>query len=116
MSERLAARLAAMRARVEAAGPGPWRIVGADSWHLEGFPQVELNDERGSYFPVNNDRIAEFVAHARADVPLLLAVAEAAAQVCRSLDDGNTVLHLGTILQDVQVLRAALDALAEASR
>jgi hypothetical protein len=68
-----AERLAGIEARLAAAHPAPWRVVGADNWRLEGFPQVEMNTPGQHYFPVTDDATAQFVAHARTDIPALLA-------------------------------------------
>jgi hypothetical protein len=65
-------RIAEIKARAEAATPEPWWVVGKDSWHMEGFPQVEMNTPDGKYFPVHNDADADFIANAREDIPFLL--------------------------------------------
>jgi len=57
----------------KAAPPGPWRKVGADSWRLQGFPQVEYADAPGSYIQVHGDADGAFIAHARTDIPALIA-------------------------------------------
>lgn len=82
---------AAIRARLEAATEGPWRVV-VDHHRGHDVPDVSVwSDTAGVYvtedvvfadsqFPVN----AEFIAHARTDVGLLLpALDEARAQVER---------------------------------
>jgi hypothetical protein len=70
-------RLEAIRARERAATRGPWRI-----------PDGDLNGRIWAIGPIAgydydalevSDEDAEFVGHARTDIPLLLAVATAAA-------------------------------------
>jgi hypothetical protein len=69
-------RLAEIRARAEAATPGPWRVVGRD-FAIKGFPQVELPTKEQHYFPVNFPCDADFIAAARTDIPDLLAYVDA---------------------------------------
>ena len=69
----------AVRRRAEAATPGPWK-----PWTTDDYPSV-VYFENGASFRVavcsgwsNNAADAEFIAHARADVPALLDALEAA--------------------------------------
>lgn len=64
-------QIAEIRARVEAATPGPWRQEG---------PRVYFGYEGGISLhaapnPINN---SHFIAHARTDIPLLISALEAA--------------------------------------
>lgn len=68
---------AACRARADAATAGEWILTGLDT----GWSEVAATDTWFRLFP---DRDADFIAHARADVPALL--------------------------DDIERLRAALDA------
>ena len=71
-------RLAEIRARVEAATEGPWEwlahtTVDGDKWavfHGESTPALAMNND--GWAPD-----AEFIAHARTDLPALLAAVEA---------------------------------------
>ena len=119
-----------IRARVAASTDGPWVESGRDVDHdrfvsegknpgsacglgceVEGPPEPML---RGQF-----DRHADavFVAHARQDIPALLAVADAAAAICfgdlrDDFEDGqDIVLRWTGNRSDWQALRAALDAL-----
>ena len=74
-------RLAAMRAILEAATPRPWAAVSRSldeqdddyflGWEIDGPPDAY----RGQF---ERKADAQFIAHARADMPALLAVVEAA--------------------------------------
>lgn len=69
-------RLAAIRARVEAATPGPWEVHKSDVIRVlpdptTGEPEPHLVAQS---WPVD----ASFIAHARTDIPALLAAVEAA--------------------------------------
>ena len=80
-------KLQAIRAREQAAWPGPWEVK------LETFPPYEFDStayviwsqtdkhRKSTVADSGNPQMAEFIAHARTDIPLLLAVAEAAAAV-----------------------------------
>jgi hypothetical protein len=70
-----ATRLAEIRARADKATPGPWYRADGD---LEGFPgSVDVQDERSFGICSMAERgayadSADFIAHARADIPWLL--------------------------------------------
>ena len=76
-------RLAEIRARAEAATEGPWTALGSgvasgDHWHViaSGEAVAHISSRDG----VNEDQRepdAEFIAHARTDLPALLAAVEA---------------------------------------
>lgn len=71
---KISERLAAIRARCDAATPGPWRRGIGNQSRLTYSPHKDIIADAG---PVNGT----LIAHARADVPALLAVAEAAARL-----------------------------------
>lgn len=85
--------VAAVRARAEAATPGPWRVVEEHGRDIadEGWSQVTIQSEVGLRDEVaeviddeRTDENAEFIAAARADVPALLdALAAANAEIAR---------------------------------
>ena len=91
-------RLAEIRARCEAASPGPWFamfIAGAGG----GGADVSANDEQGTYHVAECSRIVEadgtlpqtkanrdFVCEARRDIPDLLAEVDRLREVCGALD------------------------------
>ena len=107
-------RLAAMRARCEVATPGPWVAVSrsSDEQDDDYFLGWEIDGPRDAYrgqFARRAD--AEFIAHARADVPALLAVVEAA--VARQTAEDNINRALG---ERRYHKLAALEARARASR
>jgi hypothetical protein len=82
--------LKAIRERAEAATPGPWywEKLDADGWNDTEMPCLVSASDEGvmdfgdceQYYPTEgsppNDEDAEFIAHAREDVPKLLAEIE----------------------------------------
>lgn len=104
-------RVEGIRARAEAATPGPWCT---DSWEIyqgtEYVPGVSLwigETCRGTGSPEQDRADAEFVAHAREDVPALLAEVQ---RLKAALSDAtNQVSELGRGL-GVAALEAALTA------
>lgn len=68
--------LTPIKARLEAAPPRPWKVVG-ENYCLEGFPQVEYADERGSYIRVHKAADAHFIANAPTDLAALISEVEA---------------------------------------
>ncbi|EMT54779.1 hypothetical protein I532_04205 [Brevibacillus borstelensis AK1] len=64
--------IAATRERAEKATPGPWRVVPDN---IGGFPIFDVQDrlDRSLIHTVED---AEFIAHAREDIPKLLAEVE----------------------------------------
>lgn len=75
MSELTTKELATIRERAEKATPGPW-----ETWGTSGFPDFYVGmakDEDGRWWTKDNTELgqddAEFIAHARTDVPALLA-------------------------------------------
>jgi len=91
-------KLNEIRARCEAATPGPWRNIGEP---LSGYPRIFSDAEHGGFRQpficgiraadeqANND--AEFMAHAREDIPALLDALEAAEaraeRICRLITE-----------------------------
>ena len=77
MSENIDERLAAIRARAEAATPGPWHIEDDSNFKNEEHAGSVVT-EQGYYLAKiepdvdDADGNAEFIAHAREDVPYLL--------------------------------------------
>ena len=98
-----AERMAQMRAREQAATPGDWQAHVSEGWlDTEGESVGEYDEEKDTYYypPAKvgwwiaglgwilgeessyfNEGDASFVAHARQDLPALLALAERAADV-----------------------------------
>lgn len=85
------AEIAAIKARAEAAMPGPWWMTedgviwggGHPHEHMPGDPD-DLLDEivvDSSYY----DADREFITHARADIPALVAAYEAALEIVRAV-------------------------------
>lgn len=102
----LAARLAEIRARVEAASPAPWTDDGSGYCIRNGRGDRSASTFKTAGRQRSNREYREdcaFIAAARTDVPLLLAVAAAAAEACGNVDN----------LERRNALRAALDALAK---
>ena len=76
-------RLDAIRQREQAATPGPWRVDNEHGFAVVRSPGQGLIADVG---PFNNVTNAAFIAAARADLPMLLAVVEAAAAVMENHD------------------------------
>lgn len=114
-------RLDEIRARLEAATPGPWEAYHArfPNAYGEGFWRVDGPHERG-YEGGFERADADLIAHAPEDLRLLLAVAEAAKDVCRPPNACACVGPPGACAcllrgqADLERLRAALDALEAA--
>ena len=121
-------RLDEIRARCEAATKGPWRCeieTHGCHWLFDGLGTVLC------YLKWEDADDAEFIAHAREDLPALLAVVEAAAEWLahererrKLLNPDGTLDHLAMqqiermlpeTVQRERALEAALDAL-EAAR
>ena len=64
--------LAAIAARAEAATPGPWEV--ADDFLMADAGTVISNQDEQGGPSWNDDDDAEFIAHAREDIPFLLAL------------------------------------------
>lgn len=82
-----------IRQRVAAATEGPWE----DSW------SGEIRVGPSSFGEMDMPADAEFVAHARQDVPALLAVADAAADACVS-GKPESIRRLGKALAALEAL------------
>lgn len=102
-------RLDEIRARCEAATKGPWRCeieTHGCHWLFDGLGTVLC------YLKWEDADDAEFIAHARADLPALLAVATAAAEYMKVSGPGGQ--DMARTLGERhwrRELRAALDAL-----
>lgn len=74
--------LEAIKARAEAATPGPWerRITTFTSCGVQG-PEMAIYDEGG-----HGEEDAEFIAHARTDIPALVAEVERLRQLKSDAD------------------------------
>lgn len=72
----MTARLAEIRARAEAATPGPWEheYDERDAWRVFGNPAMLTTVLTPGIPPRYSD--AAFIAHAREDIPFLLAEVE----------------------------------------
>jgi hypothetical protein len=99
-----ATRLAAMRQRAEAATPGPWRATGLpyDDIHdpcietADGdYVAQTVYDMQSASLNHHVDEDTEFIAHAREDVPYLLAVVDALLAVAKHADQ-----HMGSAAFD----------------
>ena len=84
-----------IRQREQSATPGPWLadvLTDAGNRPVVLLPDPADDDQADILFaadaPQATEDDAEFIAHAREDVPRLLRVAEALAQLCRDTD-GN---------------------------
>lgn len=75
--------LATIRERAERATPGPWRVVPDN---IGGFPIFDVQDRLDRSL-VHTVEDAEFIAHAREDIPRLLDALEAAYERERRLID-----------------------------
>ena len=64
--------LDSIRARVEAASEGPWHV---------SFTGEQVHGPQSEWVSDAYENDAEFIAHARTDIPLLLKVAEAAKEL-----------------------------------
>ena len=98
-------RLAAIRARLDAATPGPWSYtlgtptMGGTTWSLRvaGKPGIRA----GVVEYQHGDANAEFITHARTDIPALLAAVEAALALHQPREEA--------VLDDPECLREECD-------
>jgi len=99
--------LQAIKARCDAAAAGPWTLT--ESWKIETLGEVASEDDFGYHDLCsshhNTGRVLdsmEFVAHARTDIPALLAHIEALEAENAEMRDEliseywDTILNLGT--------------------
>lgn len=70
----LNARLHEVRKRAEAATKGPWSYYGSDNVIVSEAEEYSYAPEIAEEFTITSD--AEFIAHARQDVPALIAEVE----------------------------------------
>lgn len=77
-----------IKVRTEAAGPSPWEVNGSPhDRHMATIGRHYITTpDRQTRSPQNKD-VAEFIAHARTDVPALVAEVELLRQVARELAD-----------------------------
>lgn len=99
------AKLAEIKARCEAATPGPWYADGWALWDDDHGEFVELHD---------TDPDAQFIAHARSDIPALLAEAERLQSVEKSakrIDEENRrlIIERDGLKEDNATLKRALE-------
>jgi len=78
--------LAEIKAREQAATPGPWRVIPNSSCAYSIFNTTHTV-KMGSMY-LNFD--AQFIAHARTDIPALIAEVERLNEVISSMDDMHT--------------------------
>lgn len=112
-------KLEQIKAREQAATPGPWEVsretIGPLDDEIITYTIWSARDKRGSRWAVadsGNPQIAEFISAARADIPLLLAVAEAAAAFFRD-DYLDLCSEAGGTTESLEELRAAIAPLFE---
>ena len=102
-------RLEEIRARVDAATAGPWTADRDLADYDAGLHNVWEGIE-GGYRAVAHDIFAfadaEFIAHAREDIPCLLSRLEAAEERLQAYEEPGWT----TAVQKVQTLKAALEA------
>lgn len=72
--------LQAIKARAAAATPGPWSVNNTD-------PDVVLDSDGRFVGRADEDADAEFIAHARTDVPALIAEVERLRELCAKAYD-----------------------------
>ena len=105
-------RLDAIRQREQAATEGPWE---ADTRNKTVWNRN--NGDTVAYMSLGLPSAlpdAAFIAHARADIPALLAVVEAAVALIKKFDDSMDLLNLsGPGTKAEMALRAALAPLLE---
>ena len=69
--------LDAIKARCEAATPGPWEVNGSPhDRHIATVGRHHITKPDRAGRSAHNDEIAKFIAHARTDVPALVAEVE----------------------------------------
>lgn len=85
--------LAPIEARAEAATKGPWKFGG--SYHFRGFAvdtQIKV-DPHNICYDVHKEPDAAFIAHAREDIPKLIALARSQAEVIAQLVTALEQIH-----------------------
>ena len=127
-------RLAAMRARCEAATPGPWRCderVGATAVYTGEFRSCFMDWSQDDFIAYR-DRVRDgdgrwpdasqteadfaFIAHARADMPALLAVVEAAVAWGNSTTPRDDMATESALIAAIDAFMATSDAATDAPR
>ena len=87
----MSSQLDAIKERAEAATDGPWRVI---SDYIPGVIEVEGPTASNDYVAeLSADKAdLEFIAHARQDIPALLAAVEAVLELHKPItDDGNSL-------------------------
>jgi hypothetical protein len=112
----MTADLDAIEARYEAATPGPWRVE--KSWVVGGKGRGEWNVACVAGEP---PRDADFIAHARTDIPALLAaIDDYEARIAAQKSEMEAAVereaqHLAAI-DELEARNAKLEAVAEAAK
>lgn len=102
--------LAAIKARAEAATPGPWELASASSGYSNESDVISQDLGVVAHDVLNNTAV--FIAHARTDVPALVAEVERLRALCQRggklLNDAWYDAPAGTI-SDVKALAGELE-------
>ena len=127
-------RLAEIKARCEAATPGPWRFSEAHEWQEGDGPFDDwgadiqrdadgddvvvggAQDEQGGAVGVLRNEDAEFIAASREDVPWLLTEVERLERRVRYLEHDRQILEKGLYEANVERLRAEVATAKAAGR
>ena len=73
----MALDLEAIKARAEATTPGPWDVMGpAHHRHIAVVGRHYITTPNKGGRSAHNEQVAEFIAHARTDIPALVAEVE----------------------------------------
>ena len=109
MSEK---RLAEIRARVEAATPGPWEV---DDKYSDGFVVCELDEyvavstSTDADIGLDGRADAEFIAHARQDIPDLLDMMDVLIQQLATVENLAADILVAAIDGNEQALKPLRD-------
>jgi len=109
---RLAAWLEEVEARAAKATPGPWFVGKGTVYHKRARPEgeepleIEVAATEGTFWDEDPDDTA-FIAHARADVPALVALLRLAVSV---VDESKSVLGASIAMGRVMPGQLALEA------
>ena len=100
-----------IRERLEAAAPGPWRALAQhDEAPFAALPPIEIEEAKSgarvalAYVETPDD--ADLIAHAPADLTLLLAVADMAAEVIDAMWKGTAESLGGRLAATLSALEA----------
>lgn len=110
--------LDAIRARAEGATEGPWEGDGFQDYDVYNNRRIiDLsiypisNQFRPVASSINNESDAVFIAHARTDIPKLLAALHAIQVECKAEEDDNDTLNL-TMVSTYRIRQLITEALA----